>query len=113
MAEADSECLFCKIVKGKIVANKKEHEDDACVVIHDIHPQAPLHLLIIGKRHGVELAVVDDDHLGAMLKVAKKMIEEKNMGFSYRLTINGGRATMVSNHLHIHLLGGVNSERSI
>ncbi len=103
-------CLFCKIVQGEISA-KVVFEDDQLIAFHDIHPQAPTHILIIPKNHIATINDTDDHHeklLGAMILRAKKIA--KNIGISevgYRLVFNnnsgGGQEVY---HIHLHLLGG-------
>lgn len=103
------DCVFCKIVGGEI-PSKKEYEDDEVVVFHDINPVAPIHLLLIPKRHIAGLTDAQSSDLEIVGKiqliaatVAKKMGIEK--GFRL-LTANGEEAGQVVFHLHYHLIGG-------
>jgi histidine triad (HIT) family protein len=104
------DCLFCKIIERKIPA-KIVHEDDHSVAIEDIHPQAPVHLLILPKKHLVSLqeaATEDGAVLGHLHLVAAKLARERDLEpKGYRTVINSGAGAGQSVfHLHVHLLGG-------
>lgn len=102
------DCLFCRIVKGKL-ASEVMHENEGFLVIKDIHPQAPTHLLVIPKAHYPTLVdCVDEGVLGRMLSTAVEAA--KKYGFAesgFRTVINtnreGGQTVF---HLHMHILGG-------
>ncbi|MGC4099653.1 MAG: histidine triad nucleotide-binding protein [Nitrospira sp.] len=105
-----SECLFCKIVEKKIPA-KLVHEDEYTVAFDDINPQAPVHTLVIPKRHipSVQDLGTGEDSLFARLLIcctrvaALKGIQESG----YRLVTNTGRdGGQTVFHLHFHVLGG-------
>ncbi len=113
MSTPSVDCVFCKIISGQISANNQEYEDNDCLVIHDISPKAPTHLLVVAKSHGVEFVSANPDYLIRLLIVSRRMIADKGLSESYRLAINGGSATFVSNHLHIHILGSVDKNRSV
>jgi len=103
-------CLFCRIatreLPGKIV-----YEDDQSVAFEDIHPKAPVHILIIPRRHLptlLEAGQADDRLLGHLLLVANQIARQKGIAErGFRLVLNcndeGGQAVY---HLHLHLLGG-------
>lgn len=101
--------IFEKIIAGQIPA-KKEHEDDLCVVLHDISPQAPVHLLIVPKRviPRVGQAVPSDQAvLGHLLLVAGEMARKLKLSNGFRLVINSGPdGGETVPHLHVHLLAG-------
>ena len=103
------ECIFCKIVAGEIPSDKV-FEDDELYVFKDIHPQAPVHLLIIPKKHISSLAdVVEEDYglLGRMLGKAHFFASEMGLKNGFRTIINTGEVGRQDVfHLHIHLLGG-------
>ena len=105
------ECIFCKIVAGKIPA-KKVYEDDDMIAFHDIAPQAPVHLMIIPKRHIDSLAAAvpeDAPVLGRMLAVAGRLAAEQGSPEGFRTIINTGRIGRQDvYHLHIHIIGGPN-----
>jgi histidine triad (HIT) family protein len=113
MPEPASECIFCRIISGQLPVQNKEYEDRDCLVIHDIKPQAPIHLLVIAKNHGFEFDTAPKDILEKLNQVAREMIQTKGLGPAFRVTMNGGEATLVNNHLHIHLLGGVKADRVV
>lgn len=102
-----SKTLFEKIIAREIPA-KLEHEDDLCIVLHDIQPQAPVHLLIVPKKviPRVGEATPDDQAvLGHLLLVAGRIAKKLNLAQGFRLVINHGPHACESvPHLHIHLL---------
>lgn len=107
-----SDCIFCQIAKGKLPA-KFEYKDKDLVVFADINPQAPIHFLIIPRRHIKEFTGVSEEIFSKMLGVAKKLIKTYNLKKrGYRLVVNGGGAALI-NHLHLHLLGGITPERAV
>ncbi len=104
------DCIFCKIVNRQI-PSEFLYEDDDCVVIRDIKPHAPVHLLILPKRHirsVNDLEQQDSQLVGRMFLVAKQMAKEHGVNESgYRVGFNvekgGGQVIF---HLHLHLFGG-------
>ncbi|HEY3026295.1 MAG TPA: histidine triad nucleotide-binding protein [Pyrinomonadaceae bacterium] len=108
MAEPD--CLFCKIIAGEIQA-EVVHEDERCVVIRDINPQAPTHLLVFPRDHIESLdeaSQKDEAMLGHLLRVAARVANDEGLaGGGYRTVINTGAGAGQSVfHLHVHVLGG-------
>ena len=105
----NNDCLFCKIVAGQIPADKL-YEDDDVVAFRDISPQAPVHFLIIPKKHIVGPAFVeaeDEQLIGKMLRVGAKIAAELGITDGYRLVLNNGLdAGQTVFHLHLHVLGG-------
>jgi histidine triad (HIT) family protein len=105
----DPNCLFCKIAAGQI-PSAKVHEDDELLAFKDIHPAAPVHLLIIPKTHIASLADVDDGHaalLGRMLALAPKLAREQGAMNGFRTVINTGPdGGQEIHHLHLHVMGG-------
>ena len=104
------ECLFCRMVAGAITV-KPVYEDVDLFVIEDINPQAPLHALIIPKRHIAslnDLAPQDDALVGSMFRRAAALAQER--GFSdrgYRTVFNTNREAGQSVfHIHLHVLAG-------
>jgi histidine triad (HIT) family protein len=99
--------LFEKIVDREIPA-KIEHEDEQCIVIHDIQPQAPVHLLIIPKKAIPRLeqaAPADQAVLGHLLLTAGAIAKKLGLARGFRLVINNGSDACESvPHLHVHLL---------
>lgn len=105
----DPNCLFCKIVAGQI-PSRKAYEDDELLAFHDIHPSAPVHLLVIPKLHLASLADAGAEHqalLGRMLLLAPQLMAEAGVTGGFRTQINtgpdGGQEVM---HLHLHVMGG-------
>ena len=104
-----NDCLFCKIVAGKIPA-KKVYEDERVFVFEDINPQAPTHVLIIPKQHvaGLDQASeADAEIIGYCQLVAAKIARERGLKNGFRTVYNvGPDAGQTVFHLHLHLLGG-------
>ena len=105
-----ADCLFCKIVEGKIPA-KKVYEDDDVVAFDDIQPQAPVHVLVIPKKHVAtlnDLAPEDDAVTGKLLRVAARIAKERGIAErGWRATVNVNRdAHQLVFHVHLHLMGG-------
>lgn len=103
------DCLFCKIVEGKIPADRV-YEDDLCIAFPDINPQAPTHVLIIPREHIPSQANAIAEHtslLGHLMAVAADVARSRKLNGGYRVVINtGDDGGQTVNHLHLHLLGG-------
>ena len=103
-------CLFCKIIKGEIPSTKV-YEDDEILAFKDINPAAPIHILVIPKKHITSLAHLekeDEAIVGKIYTVINKIAEEQGVKEKgYRVIVNcgkdGGQEVM---HLHFHLLAG-------
>ena len=106
---ADPNCIFCKIVAGQIPA-KKVYEDAELLAFHDIHPWAPVHVLVIPKQHIATLSDVGPEHealLGRMLALAPRLMRELGVVNGFRTVINTGRdGGQEVQHLHMHVMGG-------
>jgi len=103
-------CLFCRMIATEIPADFV-HEDDRSIVIRDINPQAPTHLLVIPLEHIESLdeaAQKDEPLLGHLLRVAARVANAAGLGETgYRTGINTGAGAGQSVfHLHVHVLGG-------
>ena len=102
-------CIFCQIVAHKLPAEFL-YEDEDLAVFKDINPDAPIHLLIVPKRHIDTLNSLDEKTAGIVAKMAlaaKRMAEQYNIQSGYRLIINCGReAGQIIFHLHMHFMGG-------
>jgi histidine triad (HIT) family protein len=100
--------IFQRIIDREIPA-RIEHEDDRCIVIHDIQPQAPVHLLIVPKKEIPrvgEAAASDEALLGHLLVVGGIVAQKLGLVKGFRLVINSGPDACESvPHLHVHLLG--------
>ena len=101
--------IFQKIINGEISADVV-YEDSECIVIHDVAPQAPIHMLVIPKKliPRVGLATEEDQQiLGKLLLVAGKIAHSENLDGGFRIVINNGADGGESvPHLHVHVLGG-------
>jgi len=102
------ECLFCKII-NKEMTSEIVYEDDKVVVFKDIHPKAPIHFLILPKKHipSVDhLEIQDKTLMGELILVAQKIAKEQGIA-GYKLMINVGRdGGQIIDHLHLHFLAG-------
>jgi len=105
-----SDCLFCKIVKKEIPA-KLVHEDEDVVAFEDLNPQAPVHVLVVPRRHISslnELTPADDAVVGKLMRVAAKIAKDRGIAEpGWRAVVNvnreGGQLVF---HVHLHCLGG-------
>lgn len=105
-----SACLFCNVV-DRTIQSTIAYEDEYAVAFQDIHPQAPVHILVIPKRHIPSVRNVEDSEaplLGHLLMVCVKLAKQKGISESgYRIVTNSGpHAGQTVHHLHFHLLGG-------
>jgi len=103
------DCIFCKIIKGEIAANFV-YQDGDFVAFKDIKPSAPVHVLIVPRKHIDSLSVAtkeDQEMLGKLQILGAKIAGELGVGDSFRLSTNNGKAAgQVVFHLHYHLQGG-------
>ena len=104
------DCIFCKIARGEIKSNIV-YQDETAVAFPDINPKAPVHLLIIPRKHIESVADLAGDEerlMGHLVLVANKLAQEQGVSDTgYRLVINcGSHGGQMVAHLHIHLLGG-------
>lgn len=101
-------CIFCRIVAGTIPAQIVA-QNDVALAFRDLHPQAPVHVLVVPRRHVDSLAAADDAaELGAVLALAAEVARLEGVAESgYRLVTNvGGNGGQTVGHLHFHVLGG-------
>ena len=109
----DPDCLFCKIIAGQI-PSRKVYEDDQVFAFHDIHPGAPIHFLMLPKKHIASMAQVQPEDaglLGHMLTLAPRLAQEQGCNpypeGGFRVVINtgteGGQEIL---HPHVHVMGG-------
>ena len=105
---ADPDCLFCKIVAGKLPSDRV-YEDNAILAFKDIHSQAPFHWLVIPKAHVATLNDFDPEHaglIGMLLLTAKRLAADHGLP-GYRVAMNVNReGGQVVFHVHLHVLGG-------
>lgn len=104
------DCIFCKIIKGEI-PSKKVYEDEEFLAFHDINPAAPIHILVIPKKHIsmlTELKEEDEQLMGKMFTIINKIAKQE--GFEkegYRVIVNCGKDSgQEVMHIHFHILGG-------
>lgn len=113
MNSSDPDCIFCRIIQGRIPC-RKVFEDDEVLVFHDIHPSAPVHFLMVPKVHIASLAQVGPEHgelLGKMLTLAPRLaLQEGCRPYpegGYRIVVNtGAEGGQEVHHLHLHVMGG-------
>lgn len=109
----DPDCLFCKIAAGKI-PSRKVYEDEDVFAFHDINPAAPVHFLIVPRKHIVSMAHVQPEDaalLGKVMALAPKLAMEQGCNpypdGGFRIVVNTGReGGQEVHHLHIHVMGG-------
>lgn len=110
MKESDKECLFCKIIEGK-VSSERVYEDDKVIAFNDIHPKAPIHILVVPRQHIDSLAEIDEKnlpHWAPLFIAAKKIAAQKGVlerGFRVMINCNREGGQLIY-HLHLHLLAG-------
>jgi len=104
-----NDCIFCNIINKESPADIL-YEDDYFIVIRDIKPLAPVHLLIIPKEHITSINHIEKKHrelMGDMFLLAKNMAKEYEINEGYKLAFNTGRkGGQLIDHLHLHLMGG-------
>lgn len=103
------DCLFCKIIAGEIPSTKV-YEDETVYAFNDINPAAPVHILIIPKKHISSAAEITPDNsavVAHIFEVASKLAKEKGLDGGFRIVTNcGDDAGQSVHHLHFHLIGG-------
>jgi histidine triad (HIT) family protein len=107
---SEKDCLFCRIVAGEIPA-ELVHQDEQCVVIRDINPQAPTHVLVIPREHLESVSDAsekDEKLLGHLLRVGARVVRSQgHANKDFRTVINKGAGAGQSVfHLHVHVLSG-------
>ena len=104
-----SECVFCKIVRKEVPCQMVAESQDT-LVFHDVHPQAPVHLLLIPKEHIPDVLRFEPRHASiweAMMNSVRKVVGDLNLGGGFRLVMNcGPDAGQAVDHVHLHLLAG-------
>ena len=109
----DPNCIFCKIVAGKIPA-RKMYEDDELLGFHDIAPWAPVHFMLVPKRHIPSMAQVTEEDaglLGRIMALAPRLAVEAGCNpypkGGFRIVVNtGAEGGQEVHHLHVHVMGG-------
>ncbi len=106
----DHSCLFCKMV-ARTIPVKRVHEDDRCIAIEDINPQAPTHVLVMPRTHIAtlnDLAAADEALAGHLLRVGAEIARGRghaDAGWRATFNVNRGAGQTVF-HIHLHVLGG-------
>ena len=105
----DPNCVFCKIVRGEI-PSKKVYEDGDVLAFHDIRPQAPVHFMLIPKRHVAsiyDLTPEDAPAMGKIMTMAGKLAREQGAADGFRMIVNTGKVGHQDvMHVHVHVIGG-------
>ncbi|GBD97059.1 MAG TPA: histidine triad nucleotide-binding protein [Nitrospirae bacterium] len=104
------DCMFCKIIQNKI-PSKKVYEDDGILAFEDVNPQAPVHILIIPKKHiptSLEIEEEDNELIGRMFQVANRIATDREVAErGFRIVMNcNSEAGQTVFHVHLHLLAG-------
>jgi histidine triad (HIT) family protein len=111
MQASDPNCIFCKIVRGEI-PSRKVYEDADILAFHDIQPAAPVHFMLVPKKHVANLydATLDDAPvLGRMIALTGRLAREQGAADGFRTIINTGRVGQQEvQHVHIHVIAGPN-----
>ncbi len=105
-----NDCLFCQIVRGEIPASIV-YQDDDVMAFRDIQPAAPVHVLVIPRKHFAGFADATEEEsllIGRLARVAARVAEQEGVaGSGYRSVVNSGPDAQQSvQHLHLHVLGG-------
>lgn len=104
-----SDCIFCKIAAGEIPSTKR-YEDEDVIAFNDLYPQAPIHFLVVPKKHIVSAADIttENSHLVAKcFEVIAQQTKKENLADGFRVITNcGENAGQTVKHLHFHVLGG-------
>lgn len=111
------DCIFCGIIKGDIPSSKV-YEDDKVLAFHDISPAAPVHVIVVPKRHIptlMDVAAADMEDLNAMMIAAQQIarikgIEQRGFRTVINCNTDGGQIVF---HLHMHILGGKKLEEKL
>ena len=103
------DCLFCKIIAGTIPSTPV-YQDDLCYAFFDIDPKAPVHVLVVPRKHIASLADArkeDEPILGHLMLAAAEVARIKGLSNGYRVAVSIGKdGGQTVDHLHVHVLGG-------
>lgn len=102
-----TDCVFCKIISGEI-PSKRVYEDDKVIVINDLNPGAPVHVLVIPKEHTENILTASPEILVHVKKILPELVKKLGLEeHGFRVVVNtgdwGGQSVL---HLHFHILGG-------
>ncbi len=105
-------CVFCRILRGEI-PSQKLYEDDATIVVRDVNPQAPLHVLVVPREHVQDIAGAlqrqgGEERVGKLFSTAVRIAADQGLAAGgFRLVVNtGSDGGQTVGHLHLHLMGG-------
>jgi len=105
----DMSCIFCRIVRGEI-PSRKVYEDDDVLAFHDINPLAPVHFLVVPKKHIASMMDLGEQHrdvFGRIMVLAPRLAGQQGAKDGFRLIVNTGRVGRQEvNHVHLHIIGG-------
>ena len=100
------DCIFCKITSGGLPC-RKAYEDDELLAFHDISPQAPVHVILIPKRHVANINGLSAELAARMVQAAVQIAKEQGVENGWRIVSNcGEEAGQTVHHMHFHILGG-------
>lgn len=104
-----SDCIFCKILDGDIPSNRV-YEDEYCIAFHDVQPAAPVHLLVIPRKHISSLDALtpqDQELMGHIMTRIPEIARNQGLEQGYRTVVNTGeQGGQTVFHIHFHILGG-------
>ena len=104
-----SDCIFCKILDGDIPSNRV-YEDEYCIAFHDVQPAAPVHLLVIPRKHISSLDSLtpqDQELMGHIMTRIPEIARNQGLDQGYRTVVNTGeQGGQTVFHIHFHILGG-------
>lgn len=108
------DCIFCKII-NKEIPSSLVYEDDNCIAFNDLYPQAPIHILVVPRKHISNVTEADSETIKNVFEAINKITKEKKIDKSgFRVITNCGRdAGQTVNHLHFHILAGTNLEEKM
>lgn len=107
-ASMSDNCLFCKIIRGEIPADKL-FEDEEIFVFRDIAPVAPVHFLVIPKKHisgPADVEIEDEQLIGKMMRAGSQVAQEEGIEHFRVIFNNGEKAGQTVFHIHMHIIGG-------
>ena len=108
-SQTSPDCLFCKIVDGEIPSDRVAESEHA-IAFRDINPAAPIHVLVVPRRHEPTvgaLAAASADDLTDVFRLAARVADQEGIGDAHRMVVNTGRdAGQTIFHAHVHVLGG-------
>jgi histidine triad (HIT) family protein len=105
-----TDCIFCKII-ARDIPSKPVYEDDKVIVINDIHPAAPVHLLVIPKMHCVDITDMSESEYVLYMKKVRDIIKLAKVK-KFRIVHNGAGAQYIP-HAHVHIMGSIEADRKL